>query len=766
MKAHRRSYFLNFIISLIFFSTEFVFAQAANPAASATPRSGTPALPSSGNLPSGSGISTGGIGGVGGSVGAIVTDEVNRALERQEETLTTNLVNESELDFARRDPCAYFYESGKWTLANLDYMGVSFATNEAGRTITPTRCIEAKTDAEAESRCGGRFVNPANPQYFSSSGQARLREIANGLFAEIPLARNSNPFGFYFCLASRGPNAPTGKGRICRNREVLESRSGWPAEYIQNLDVQWQSSQEGRDGDCNCRSDQEDYQLCVRPDAESSTADLSRIQNLEKTSSCEDRGFRRDPEPYVVGRPKMCQCATGDDRVFLSTNMAQCNVPAQALVPPSAPTDELKSCVDGWKERADRCVQNSNTARTACSSADSQNAGSNRAISTLDAASAFHNQLKTGSGAQNQCFLASLASNSGSQVLGRSQVRCDDEYNVCVSSCQNQLAAFERACTQLINVSGTTGQEAAQAQLNQQYFDQHRSDIATQFSRGQEVCSGEVARAKSTLEQTLDSLGNATTTATRCMCQLSASGAQNCNSIPSVSACEANPNAAGCAIYSSISECTPGEYYNAFNCNCQVNPSTPGCAGKVDPKVNLSTFAGSDVKSAAAASVAGLTTASVSGQSFRASNVDLSTNSSDAGTTDPESLRQGDSLSADGSGGAGVMAATGSGGGGLSGGINLGDGVPVEGGEADAAKSGSMMGQLKTLASRLLKGKETNNGSLQNQKDMQERMAAQRGIASARKGVGSKNMNIWQMMNMCVQGETCRTNQSNYILSP
>ncbi|AGH94780.1 hypothetical protein [Pseudobdellovibrio exovorus] len=757
MKAHRRSYIFNFIFSLIFFSSGLVFAQATNPPPTAAPSSGAP-LPTLENTPPPTGMS---LGGITANLGPAAQGFVEA--NRNQTNFTSNLdqMDESQANRAKTDPCGYFYREQGWDLTKLDYMGVPFSKNEANQTITPTRCVEAKTDAEAADKCGGRFVNPANPQYFSSQGQARLREIANGLFADIPLARDSNPFGFYFCLASHGANAPTGKGRICQNRRVLESRSTWPAEYVQNLDVQWAGR--GRDGDCNCRSDSDDYQLCVRPDTDEGAA---AIQNQVKTDTCEARGFRRDPGPSSRSNQKMCQCPN-DDRVFAQGNMAQCNTPVQALVPPTEPTDRLKSCVDNWKARADRCVQSSNVARTACASSDAQNANSNSAIGVLETASAFHNQLKTGSGAQNQCFLASLASSSGSKVLGRSQVSCDDEYNACIGSCQNQLQEFEQECRQFITSTEATGHEAVQTQLNQQYFDQHRPDIASQFTRGQEVCSGEVARSKTALEQTLDSLGDATTTATRCMCQLSASGGQNCNSIPSVATCNANPNAAGCAIYSSISACTPGAGYNAFECNCQINPSTPGCVGKVDPQTNLSKFAGADVKAAAAASVAGLTTSGIAGQTFRTSNVDLAAGGTPS-ATDPESLRQGDSLSADGSGGAGVMSVGGGAGGGLAGGsgVGLSDGVPVEGGEVDASK-GSMMGQLKTLASRLLnKSKDSGNGSLQNQKALQERMAAQRGIASARKGVGSKNMNIWQMMNQCVQGETCRTNQSNYILSP
>ena len=56
------------------------------------------------------------------------------------------------------------------------------------------------------------------------------------------------------------------------------------------------------------------------------------------------------------------------------------------------------------------------------------------------------------------------------------------------------------------------------------------------------------------------------------------------------------------------------------------------------------------------------------------------------------------------------------------------------------------------------------NGSLQ--KPDMGKFKPLRGLAGRASGMGSKNMDIWKMMNSCTSGDTCKSNENNYLVAP
>lgn len=638
---------------------------------------------------------------------------------------------------ARQDPCHYFYDSGMWKLDDLDYMGVRFN----GRIL---HCINnVRSDAEArraprgEGQCPntvGRIVNPANPQYFSAADGQRLEAMAASYGDGTQMDRDRNPFGFYFCMS----NSTRTKPQTC-NRDIILAESRWPDEIKQGLDYRWQPTGDG-DGNCECRArgTNDAYQVCSRPE-----------EIVRQAEPCQANGLVPDTrQNRATAGEVMCQCSAQDPRYFpASQAVASCQQPPTPE-PPTEPSPSLKACVDGWKARAQSCTEKSRTAQIACQAADTQNAPSNQSANALTSAGGFFTQVNAGTGAQNECFKASLVTNAGSAVIRQRQDNCNGEYNACVTECgNNRPEVYARECSGLIQADNP---------LDQQYFNTNQPQINASFTAGDNICSGEVRQGQSAIDTALRGVGDALSQSTRCMCQLSSSAA-NCNSIPTVATCATNPDAAGCSLYSAISVCTPGPSYNAAACNCEMNPTSAGC--RTTSSGALSNFASSAIKAAAAeaAGVSGIIAAS--GGGAPGGGVDLGTQA-DAASGDLSDAETGGA--ADGrlpvvGGAGGELAAGGAG------------SVSGDGTEADGEGKGlaGLLNSAKTFMARALKGKSSENGNAKNGKGSPDMNGFRpRGIASNRDGVGSKNQDIWKMMNSCVQGETCKANQGNYITAP
>lgn len=691
-------------------------------------------------------------------------------------------------------PCEIFFATEAWTLRDLDYVGFPFTER-----FNVRHCINAYTDQQAREATGpeqcpnstnGRIINMGNPQYFSQQDAQRLQAIArqhnigNGNYE---MARDSNPFGYYLCVTR---NPAYEKSAICEgmnNNAAIRSQSGWPSDVLSRLEFRWVDTSDG-DGDCQCRTQGEgNWQLCTRPE------DIPE-------EPCARYGMQPDTRPASerTAGVTMCQCqqqivstatasaggqpvTTAASDSLAVTRYVVPGAPCEPVepeaepIPPTEPTAELRRCVESWREKSARCGAVSQTARTACAAAEQQNRPSNQAVQALSGASDFHNQVRAGSGAQNECFEASLISSSAINTIQGQQQSCDNEYNSCVASCVRENAeTFEQACLPLVTVnasnapvaSGLQGAvllaareqvRAQQQSINQQYFEQHRGDISAAFTRGGEVCSGEVREGRSLTDRTLSSLGDSLSQSTRCMCQLSASGGNCATATPTVAECTANPSLPACSIYQALNACAPGASYNAVACNCELNPMTAGCRSATTN--SLSSFASSNARIAAAAAVGAPPGVATASAGMPSSGVDLS---GEAGEGDMAGLASGDGSDGLGQGAGPVV-------GGAAGGLGGGGTVSgTEGEGEDEKKSGlsGMFNSAKTFLSKLRGSKSQQNGALGKGGDRIGPNGFPRGLASERGGLAKKNTDIWKLMNACVQGETCRANQGNYITAP
>ena len=197
-----------------------------------------------------------------------------------------------------------------------------------------------------------------------------------------------------------------------------------------------------------------------------------------------------------------------------------------------------------------------------------------------------------------------------------------------------------------------------------------------------------------------------------------------------------------------------------------MNPKAAGCPGAGGTGAG-SGFAGSPISPRSADTVS---FASLAGGGKASPSIDLS-----GGGLDGSGNSSQVAANARGSGGLGEQApSVGGGGSGGSGGGGSGAGTggdplaSVDGAGGDGG--GSLLGQLKTFASRMMgSGKDSPNGSVKLKKSAGDSANMDkyrpRRLASEA-GVGSKNMDIWKMMNLCVQGETCKRNVNSYILTP
>jgi len=335
----------------------------------------------------------------------------------------------------------------------------------------------------------------------------------------------------------------------------------------------------------------------------------------------------------------------------------------------------------------------------------------------------------------------------------RSNVRdvsdaCQSSVNSCSSSCATgKYEEFMSACESL----------ATNSAADRRYLEAQAPAIQVRFASGLQSCESN-RRPQNQLASGAARLGVTAQSGLICACQFG-TGGQNCNTIPTPEVCEtttdeAVANSAGCRAYQGLNACAQRNASNevAALCNCQLNPRSPGCAPG-GASGSLSAFAGNAIKVAAAAAVGITNLAEVSSSS---GSIDLSIPAGDSPVAAVESEKSKSSSEV-------VIAAPGAGS--VAAGSSARGNVNAEGIDVNTGISGGIFNQLKTAAAKMLKGtgKAGENEALK----ADSRNFNPRGIASTRrKGVGPKNESIWELMNRCAQGESCKSNQGNYIVTP
>lgn len=609
-------------------------------------------------------------------------------------------------------------------LQNYTFAGQAFQPQLGSRRAF---CVEAKNDDEARRACsnvrgeGYRYMDPGSAQYSRSS-------------------TTDQSLGYYYCIPST--NNQVLRQAMCQQANRNNPRPNELHQYVWMNDT------------CQC------YQ---KPPFEGSglITDCSQPERIQLAE--------------VEAPPAPVETPTEVEAEVASAPAA----PQQGVMRP------FLGCIEQRKSWANNCKTMANEAHTTCDSDNGNNGNTMRDIASgvLQGAGAMYTMSNANSGSQANCFKAGLVANGARLLLEQTSDKCSSKATACTDSCGNpeeKYNEFKQECSALLP-AGITWEQVesnqyevaegavrvvSETELAEAHEALRVSEAAVRddYPTGAEICREAATNRKNILDELLNGVGNSLQQSMICACQTASAGTGTGDcAIPTVDACEANPNLANCNVYPPLNVCTPGAGYDAAACNCQLNPTTAGCSNQVSNGV--SSFAGGAIRPASGDTVSfGALAGSGAG---RAANLDLSTPSE--GSTLDFSGRGGASGLAERLPGAGMG---GGGSSGMGGGGGAGAGAEGEGPvvAAEPSLADNLFGQMKNFSGRFFGGGKSDKGNggirVNNKKsaDGASRIRG-RGVASSN-GVGSKNMDIWRMMNMCVQGDTCKRNINNYILTP
>lgn len=621
------------------------------------------------------------------------------------------------------------------SLAGMKFLGKAF-------------CVGAKNDNEAATACGGynrAAINPYNKQYL----------IENG-------ARDSNEGNWYFCVernpssalmqGANGLKAATlaGDSNNLNSKAVLcnlASRASPWKEQFKPLSISMQAVEvkgaSVKDVNCNCSTD--------------------FFKNDDEGVLC-DNAFLASLPALQQAAIAVQQASAAPAATVAVPNPAAASSPASPVA--TSVPDEFQACIDKYSRLADKCRSEAEKAVHSCDQKNNDNKGNNSTYQTVGGVTGMMGQMyqmkNAGAGMQAECFRAGAIANTAQAAVGEMKETCEMDYSSCNSACKSDTPGktkydeFRDECSAKANRSITQMQSDPTAAGQQ--FQRAGAEIKSVFDEGTKSCTEKAKNNKDLMSGLLNGIGQALQGSLRCVCQTSTAGG-DCNAIPTPQDCSAIPQPAGCDGYQAMDLCTPGSpTYNAKTCGCMQNPATPGCSGSSQ---NISSFAGPPLAGGVAQGVASSPNFG-SGAGARATDLGSlgggsnDVDSSDAGLT----MGKGGAPGPSGSGGAGSSS------GGATGNGAIADKPPEVPEEKGLT---GMFNQAKSYMANMLGGKSKANGASPNgalgKPDM-SKFRPLRGLAGNRSGMGSRNMDIWKMMNSCTSGDTCKSNENNYITTP
>jgi hypothetical protein len=621
-------------------------------------------------------------------------------------------------------------------LSRLSYMGNRFPST------TMATCILAYTDFEASEQ-GGRYVNPANPEY-SGAITPPPNEFGGATQAY-------NPAGYYIRIQNLSVNS---KQNLCRNPDLSAFElppnvtvaqlsnylSPRPQIYING------NAGGGADVVCTCVVGR----TLDDPDG--------TVQN------CTGPEFQN-----AVGRA-IADIRAAQERVRTLTAAA---TPPTTVTPASSPNpnpspaptpaaNEVAQCIEQAWAQSESCKRLSDSAKRACTRAAEENRPMDAVGSMLGAGSDINTMMRSGTGAQGNCMRASALTMGAREMMRQFGTNCDSEVNSCKESCTAE--AYDNYIDRCLVQKGTSVallEAAPNTDPAAEAFRRRDEAIRRNYDAGVQVCTRELPRTQSDVSNLMSGMGNSLQAAMQCACQTSNAPGANCQAVPNINNCDTNPSLAGCSVYGPLGACVPGAIgYDAKTCNCLQNPASAGCSG-AGSTTPASLFGGNlRAGPAAGGSFAGGGPAGAAGA--RAGGLDLGRGSGDAVQADLSGA-SGTGVAKPGAGGAygGSVGAGGAGNG------NIGDeaaaaGAPPEGGISglfNQAKN-AMMNAFGRGGNRKA-ATPGRNASAANMK----KFKPLRGLANS-EGMGTRNMDIWKMVNMCANGETCASNRNNYMMAP
>ena len=615
-------------------------------------------------------------------------------------------------------------------LEQLSYSGHRFNPLNA-------RCFRASTDLEAKKNTYGvRYINPANPEYIGAE--------AGGVV-------DLNPKGYYIAI-DKSSN-PT-KSEMCTDPNVGNVLSDVPnaANLIKNtlspVFREYTRTDGTQDGECYCRQNR----TLANPNGEllpcSGTAFSDALQAAVDTVSLATRPTQVDP-PVVVNTN------TGG-----RANLAAGPSPAPAVVQQQSQS-RVTACINAAVANANSCRTLANTAKTDCDRAKEENGTNNMLGGVVGAGAQMNTMMRTGTGAQGNCMRGSMIAMATTVMLQKMGETCEPKVNTCKSSCKPD--SYDKFLDECLAANGTSANaltDSTNTTPEADLFRRSNEQIMSGFDRADRICNRELAGLMSDTEKLMNGLGNSMQSSLQCACQTSNAAGANCEAVPNINNCNTNPSLQGCEMYSTLGACVPGAVgYDAKTCNCLENPAATGCgtAGSTTP----ATLFGGGLRGGPAAGSAFATGgATGAGGSGRASNLDLG----GASEAVQSNLTAASGTGVTTSGGSSYGGTTSGGGGnGSASPEEVAAGAPTETGLSglfNQAKN-AVMGALGRGGSNRSRAAGKGAAAEVNMK----KFKPLRGLANT-DGMGTRNMDIWKMVNMCANGETCASNRNNYMMAP
>lgn len=546
---------------------------------------------------------------------------------------------------------------------------------------------------------------------------------------------------YYYCTDGLGP--VNSKKYICLNRAPNESSF---KQINQNIEFKWDEAS----GKCNCalKGVENTSQRCDQAPPKFTEEQIAQADKVNGTG--------QQPPPDTATNP------SGDQTTAPATAATKPPPPPK----PTVPTAELSDCVKGWVAASDDCKAAALAAQKSCDGGDQERKEAKEAQAVIDGTKNVYIQSKTGAGAQQQCFIASVITSGTRDAVTKMYASCNSDIVSCNNRCRAEtIQQFQTKCEALVAAPGHEDADSP----NRKLFSSTTQNVNANMVLGGSVCTEDAKKKQSDLSKMLTNLGTALTDSVRCICKMSVNGLggaeQNCDYIPPVAQCEQNPNANGCQVYAGISVCSVGLNYNSHLCACQSNPKAAGCPGGPNSGT-LSNFGNAiNMKDSSGNIVAfgPFSNSGVKGSNFDVSGSTAASVFDGLGGGDQGVLHQGpSSLSAPGGAGASNS----------SGGELEDRSQNSAAGESNRGVSG-LLNQAKNFVKKALgmdNAPSKPNGDLvdANKKDKNSDKFKPRGMSSDSNasGIGRKNMDIWKMMNMCTSAERCKTVENSYILGP
>lgn len=621
-------------------------------------------------------------------------------------------------------------------LDKLHFMGRTLQQLEPAMRIG--KCVRARDDRDARSKCTVMYptvINPSNPQYSDNSLSVMLRSRSN--------SRTSNEDELYYCIDSPR-TIPQIKADRCAAAQSDRTCNGDGDYNFTYTGRNRNNAGDFADGDC------------VRSGPGVSANDPERLVCAEAPLVP-----RIDPSELLAQLPNI---DLSDPAAAASTAAA----PAAA----TDPLTKINQCIARWKDRGRSCKTGADDAVTQCADTRAHNNTLSGIGGALGALSQGVTLAHQGQGTQGTCVQAGAAAMTARAVLDNSKQSCTAGETFCSNSCQvSQVDGMVAECLQ-------AGGYASLSQLQTDHSDiasnlqDAKIEVTDLFNQGNTICTNQVHTRRMGLDSVVSDIGRTLQASAICACQTSSSNGTDCNAIPTIDACQANPTSVGCQAYVPLGACTTGSpYYNAQICNCSQNPAASGCKPTTSTATTVSNFggnlAGSNLPQATggAVSFAGGGGGSGSGGSFS----DLSIPGGDGAAVPANfagNIKAGEISSSVAATGAGVGA-----GGGGGGSLGAAGNVSGTAGPAPEKGIGALFKDLKNVftnafggsSSRVAPSSAKGNGAINI--DRFKPNTQLRGAPQQRDIASANEKTLFELVNECANGLRCKM-RGDFMVNP